>query len=127
MMRSTSSVYFLEHQLLHSQIIEQCLMLDAYVTVRPQEEGVSHMRTKADNGRGRKNKFFRTPFMGCRRSRVVTYALSAIRLRGPGFKPRPGQKFENEHFCFRCTPAVVKAWVYYKGAVEKAPMKRASV
>src|SRR6218665_107338 len=27
-----------------------------------------------------------------RRSRVVTFA--AIRLRGPGFKPRPGQKFE---------------------------------
>src|SRR6218665_2372916 len=26
-----------------------------------------------------------------RRSRVVTFA--AIRLRGPGFKPRPGQKF----------------------------------
>ena len=29
---------------------------------------------------------------GVRRSRVVTFA--AIRLRGPGFKPRPGQKFE---------------------------------
>src|SRR6218665_2741787 len=28
-----------------------------------------------------------------RRSRVVTFA--AIRLRGPGFKPRPVQKFEN--------------------------------
>ena len=27
-----------------------------------------------------------------RRSRVVTFA--AIRLRGPEFKPRPGQKFE---------------------------------
>src|SRR6218665_1173883 len=25
------------------------------------------------------------------------------------FKPRPGQKFENENFCFRHTPAVVKA------------------
>jgi len=25
---------------------------------------------------------------------VVTF--TAIRLRGPGFKPRPGQKFENE-------------------------------
>src|SRR6218665_96450 len=30
--------------------------------------------------------------LGVRRSRVVTFA--AIRLRGPGFKPRPGQKFE---------------------------------
>ena len=29
---------------------------------------------------------------GVRCSRVVTFA--AIRLRGPGFKPRPGQKFE---------------------------------
>src|SRR6218665_1377107 len=27
-----------------------------------------------------------------RRSQMVTFA--AIRLRGPGFKPRPGQKFE---------------------------------
>ena len=33
---------------------------------------------------------------GCRRSRVVTF--TAIRLRGPEFKPRPGQKFENEIF-----------------------------
>src|SRR6218665_1211179 len=33
-----------------------------------------------------------------RRSRVVTF--TAIRLRGPGFKPRPGQKFENENVCF---------------------------
>ena len=32
------------------------------------------------------------------RSRVVTF--TAIRLRGPGFKPRPGQKFENENFLF---------------------------
>src|SRR6218665_1256376 len=39
----------------------------------------------------------------CRRSRVVSF--TAIRLRGPGFKPRPGQKFENENFCFRRTPA----------------------
>ena len=30
--------------------------------------------------------------VGVRCSRVVTFA--AIRLRGPGFKPRPGQKFE---------------------------------
>ena len=30
--------------------------------------------------------------MGVHRSRVVTFA--AIRLWGPGFKPRPGQKFE---------------------------------
>src|SRR6218665_1323620 len=44
---------------------------------------------------------------GCRRSRGVTF--TAIRLRGPGFKLRLGQKFENEHFCFRRTPAVVKA------------------
>ena len=44
---------------------------------------------------------------GRRRSRVVTF--TAIRLRGPGFKPRPRQKFENENFCFRRTPAVVKA------------------
>src|SRR6218665_208111 len=44
---------------------------------------------------------------GCRRSRVVTFM--AIRLRGSGFKPRPEQKFENENFCFRRTPAVVKA------------------
>ena len=29
---------------------------------------------------------------GVRRSRVVKFA--AIRLRGPGFKPRPGQKFK---------------------------------
>src|SRR6218665_1351346 len=40
------------------------------------------------------------------RSRGVT--LTGIRLRGPGLKPRPGQKFENENFCFRRTPAVVK-------------------
>src|SRR6218665_1399537 len=43
----------------------------------------------------------------CRRSRMVTF--TAIRLRGPGFKPRPGQKFENEHFRLRRTLAVVKA------------------
>src|SRR6218665_2669699 len=30
--------------------------------------------------------------LGLRHSRVVTFA--AIRLRGSGFKPRPGQKFE---------------------------------
>src|SRR6218665_3257203 len=42
-----------------------------------------------------------------RRSRVVTF--TAIRLRGPGFKSWPGQKFENENFCFRRTPAVLKA------------------
>src|SRR6218665_2539398 len=40
-------------------------------------------------------------------SQVVTF--TAIRLRGSGFKLRPGQKFENENFCFRRTPAVVKA------------------
>ena len=45
--------------------------------------------------------------LGWRRSRVVTF--TAIRLRGPAFKPRPGQKFENKNFCFRRTPAVVKA------------------
>src|SRR6218665_3703576 len=28
---------------------------------------------------------------------------------GTRFKHRPGQKFENENFCFRRTPAVVKA------------------
>ena len=44
---------------------------------------------------------------GCYRSRVVTFTV--IRLQGPGFKPRPGQKFENENFCFKCIPAVVKA------------------
>ena len=31
-------------------------------------------------------------YTGVRRSRVVTFA--AIRLLGPWFKPRPGQKFE---------------------------------
>src|SRR6218665_3375486 len=45
--------------------------------------------------------------LGCRRSRVVKF--TATRLRGPGFKPRPGQKFENENFCFKRTPTVVKA------------------
>src|SRR6218665_385491 len=45
--------------------------------------------------------------VGWRRSRVVTF--TAIRLRGPGFKPRPEQIFENENFCFRSTLAVVKA------------------
>ena len=45
-------------------------------------------------------------YWGCRHSRVVTF--TAIRLQGPGFKPRPGQKFENENFCFRRIPAVVK-------------------
>src|SRR6218665_1123540 len=44
---------------------------------------------------------------GWRCSRLVT--VTAIRLRCPGFKPRPGQKFENENVCFRHTPAVVKA------------------
>ena len=44
---------------------------------------------------------------GVRRNRVVTF--TAIRLRGPGFKPRPWQKFENENFSFNRTPAVVKA------------------
>src|SRR6218665_3870424 len=46
---------------------------------------------------------------GCRRSRVVTF--TAIRLRGPGFKPRPGQKFENENFCLvvkACHPCRVR-------------------
>src|SRR6218665_449408 len=32
-----------------------------------------------------------------------------FRLQGPGFKPRPGQKFENENYCFRRTPTVMKA------------------
>src|SRR6218665_2235179 len=45
--------------------------------------------------------------LGCHRSRVVKF--TATRLRGPGFKPRPGQKIENENFCFKRTPAVVKA------------------
>ena len=36
---------------------------------------------------------------GCRRSQVVTF--TAIRLRCPGFKPRPGQQFENENFCLK--------------------------
>src|SRR6218665_3879796 len=39
--------------------------------------------------------------LGCRRSRVVTF--TAIRLRGSEFKPRLGQTFENENFCFRRT------------------------
>src|SRR6218665_4226655 len=47
------------------------------------------------------------PIMGWLRSRVVTF--TAIRLRGPGFEPRPRQKFENENVCFRRTSAVVKA------------------
>src|SRR6218665_1091148 len=45
--------------------------------------------------------------LGWRRSRVVTF--TAIRLRGPGFKFRPGQKFENENVCFRRTPAMLMA------------------
>ena len=45
-------------------------------------------------------------YIQVRRSQVVTFA--AIRLRGPVFKPRPGQKFEKE-FCFFRTLAVVKA------------------
>ena len=40
---------------------------------------------------------------------LLRHWFMAIRLRGPGFKPRKGQKFENENFCFRRTPAVVKA------------------
>jgi len=48
-----------------------------------------------------------TPLAGCRRNRVATFM--AIRLRGPGIKLRPGQKFENENVCLRRTPAVVKA------------------
>jgi len=54
---------------------------------------------------------------GVRRSRVVTF--TAIRLRGPGLKPRPGQKFENENFCFNCTPAVVKAFRGHKKPLYK--------
>src|SRR6218665_3016513 len=45
--------------------------------------------------------------LGCRCSRVVTFTTT--RLRGPGFNPWPGQKFEKGNFCFRRTPAVVKA------------------
>ena len=45
---------------------------------------------------------------GVVRSRVVMF--TAIRLQGPEFNPRPGQKFENENFCFRRTPAVVKTF-----------------
>ena len=41
--------------------------------------------------------------MGCRRSRVVTF--NAIRLRGPGFKPRSGQKFEKRKFLLQAHPS----------------------
>src|SRR6218665_767225 len=44
---------------------------------------------------------------GWRRSQVVTF--TAFRLQGPRFKPWPGHKFEEKKFCFRSTPAVVKA------------------
>src|SRR6218665_2978815 len=56
---------------------------------------------------------------GCRRSRVVTF--TAIRLRGLGFKPRPGQTFENENFCFRRPPAVVKACHPCRGRLIMTP------
>jgi len=60
MMRSMNSV-FSEHQLLHCQIIEHCLMLDADVR---KGEGVSRMRYKSgQGGRGRKTGIFRTSFM----------------------------------------------------------------
>src|SRR6218665_2060086 len=58
--------------------------------------------------------------IGCRRSRVVTF--TAIRLRGPGFKPRLGQTFENETFCFRRTPAVVKACRPCRARLIKRPL-----
>src|SRR6218665_855719 len=58
--------------------------------------------------------------LGCRRSRVVT--LTAIRLRGPGFKPQPGQTFESEYFCFRRTPAVVKACHSCRVRLIKTPL-----
>src|SRR6218665_1332816 len=52
--------------------------------------------------------------------RVVTF--TAIRLRGPGFKTRPRQKFENENFCFRRTPAVVKACHSCRVRLIKTPL-----
>src|SRR6218665_526133 len=58
--------------------------------------------------------------LGCRRSRVFTFTV--IRLRGPKFTPRPGQKFENEHFCFRRTPAVVKACPPCRVRLIKTPL-----
>src|SRR6218665_2987863 len=57
---------------------------------------------------------------GCRRSRAVTF--TAIRLRGPGLKSRPGQKFENKNFCFRRTPAVVKACHPCRVRLVKTPL-----
>src|SRR6218665_768199 len=51
---------------------------------------------------------------------VVTF--KAIRLRGPRFKPRQGQKFENENFCFRRTPAVVKACHPFRMRPIKTPL-----
>jgi len=57
--------------------------------------------------------------LGCRRSRVVTF--SAIR---PWLKARPGQKFENENFCFRRTPAVVKACHPCRVRLIKTPLHK---
>ena len=48
MMRPMSSV-FLEHQLLHCQTIEQCMMLNADVR---KGEGVDQMRTGVGVGKG---------------------------------------------------------------------------
>jgi len=62
-------------------------------------------------------------FGGRHRSRVVTF--TAIRLRGPGLKPRPGQKSENENFCFRRTPAVVKACHPCRVGLIKTPLYKA--
>src|SRR6218665_2193803 len=45
--------------------------------------------------------------LGGRRSRGGTF--TAIRRRGPGVKTRPGAKIGNKNFCFRRTPAVLKA------------------
>src|SRR6218665_2894575 len=59
-------------------------------------------------------------FWGCCCSRVVTF--TAIRLQGPGFKPRPGQKFENENLCFRRTPSVVKACHSCRVRLIKTPL-----
>ena len=53
MMIGSKSSIFLERNLLHSQIIEHCSMLDE--DIRKGEGGVNHMRTK---GRGRKNRYF---------------------------------------------------------------------
>src|SRR6218665_3838348 len=59
------------------------------------------------NGLHRQGLYWGPRLQRWRRSRVVTF--TAITLRGPRFKPRPGQKFDKENLCYRRTPAVVKA------------------